>query len=307
MHSHPQDPVGTVCNRLYALCPFPGLERLPDYTGELTWSPPPSEETYVLQPRPSLSSRGGLQVVVSGTAMAGSAATVTTKSHGETSILGGKEHQACSSAIPGDTSAESSSDWSIPAARTGAEPLLNKLPALSRRGGLRPGAKLNLLGANLRKHDVPADEQSSSSQLSRDRRDQAGSSSRSEPCSVASPPKSRAAGCAGISKSRPQAPSAVRAAEAEVVPENSGAKPLAAGSPGRPAAKPGTETASPRKRTGLHVSERSVEGVLNAHRPAVPPSKLRRHPETAHASAGAPFLQDMLRSNVRTVLQMDAL
>ncbi|BDA47246.1 probable abnormal spindle-like microcephaly-associated protein homolog [Coccomyxa sp. Obi] len=234
-----------------------------------------------------------LQVVVSGTAMAGSTATVTTKSHGEVSMVGGIEHKACNSALPGNDSAGSSSDWSIPAARAGAEPPAKKLPALSRRGGLKPGAKLDLLGANVRKHDVPADERSGSSQWSRDTRAQAGPSSRITPHSAASPTKSQSGGqatlkSAGVNRSASHAAPSARAAMGKEVPEHSSAKSSAAGSPGRPAAKPAPvhETVSPRKRPGLRASERSVEGVMNAPRPAAPPGKLRLHPQTAHPSAG---------------------
>ncbi|CAL8472299.1 g11841 [Coccomyxa elongata] len=191
-----------------------------------------------------------LQVVVSGTAMAGSTATVTSKSYGEASMMAGIEHKECNSAIPADATG-SSFDWSIPAARAaGAEPPAKKLPALSRRGGLKPGAKLDLLGANAGGQAMLTS--------------------------------------AGVSRRRQQAAPFDRAAMGEEeVPGHNSAKPSAAGSPGRPAVKPGTETASPRKRPGLRASERSVGGVMNAPRPAAPPGKLPLHPPNAHPSAGS--------------------
>lgn len=228
--------------------------------------------------------------------MAGSTAAVTTKLDGEASMMAVIEQKACISANPAD-STESSLEWSIPAARAGAEPPAKKLPAVSRRGGLRPGAKLDLLGANVRKHKVPADGRSGSSQSSRDTRAEAGTTTRSLSHSAASPTKSHAEGhamltSAGVSRRRQQAAPLDRAAMGEEeVPGHYSAKLSAAGSPG-------AKMASPRKRPGLRASEKSVGGVMNAPRLA-PPGKLWLHPQTAHPSAGALFTNTLVQREHR--------
>ena len=200
---------------------------------------------------------GLLQVVLAGTAMAGTNVTVTSKSAGEASSVVSSCVKGSSSA---NTEADRSSDWTIPASRSGAEAAgaaaAKKLSAPSKRGGLRHGQKLDLAGANIRAQELPVA--------------RAGNQSRSVP--------EKGALDRADHSSRPAVP-ATNAPPSEGNAET----PFQAKTGSARTGEGAAEELLSRKRPGLRPSERSVVGVMNAARPA---GKLRLLSRATQPSAG---------------------
>lgn len=176
--------------------------------------------------------------------MAGSAATVTAKSSAEACSLLNFPQKGASNAGLGDAVAH----WSIPAARPGAEAATRKLPALSKRGGLKHGTKLDLVGTNVKK-TTSMRQGGETRRPSGDTKQQAVGSGNSRHATGKS------------------------ACEAAASPKK--------------AADVQNAANTVQRRPGLRQSERSIEGVTNASRPAGPSSALRLYAGKGEASAGA--------------------
>ncbi len=224
--------------------------------------------------------------------MAGSTATVTSKTSGEAQSIVSSLLQDSNAALFGQAD-YSSSNWTIQAGRPGAEDAGaagKKLPALSKKGGLRHGLTLELAGPNVRPQKVP-DAESKSTGLPLRGNPEISGSKRAVSSSAPSPSKGNAGSHAHLSTGSGQmlAPAtAIASADSKGKPAATHAEASKARSPQKGPAvdtqskSEGADVAS-RKRPGLRPSERSVEGIMNAPRPA---GKLRLLPRAAQPPAG---------------------